>query len=462
MIDGQGFVLTVVGSVQENTSDQGSDKEFVQSIIWDQRGDKWLAFAPGTRRGVIVNSGGREVIERLIGYADEKELRPEQLKELPDSLDQYSDFINSINKSGILGACEPNPRKTALDQKAKPLFVYLHVTNACNLKCSYCYNADVREKAHSRSPMKLPEYKVLFRQMRDSGVKHIVFTGGEALVHKHFFELAEEANNLDIPCSVITNGTTITPEIARKMCDKLSLINISIDCIHPEINDRYRGENTFALALKGVEALAAIDKRKIQLKSVITNNNVKYIREYFDFFRNKLGIEKIRFSPVSPISIDQMGDPDQSLSWDNHKLMDKLIAECVGDQVEQLTERCLWSHLCGAASEIVSISPEGDLYPCQSFHVTDMETTNVRDVPFLEAFRKSKLLSHVRNMSVDDVPTCDSCDLRYVCGGGCRSLANLLYGDLLAYNQAICKFYRHEAINLLWYEAQRQQIQGQR
>ena len=425
-------------------------------LVWSRRGEKWLAFSPATRQGLIVNAQGKAFIEAFRGKAKVLGMPVESLAALPIQRMQHGRFLQQVLESGLFGEPDTGPVRQGLDKTGRPSFVYFHVTRICNLHCSYCYNFDVRHEQPRRPELTLAESRDLLRQLAETGVKHIVFTGGEPLKYSHFFDLTRHANQLGIPCSVITNGTLINKEVARRMCEQLAIINVSVDCIHAELNDRYRGKGSYERIHQGIEALLAVDPKKVQLKAVVTNLNVECIREYYEHFR-ALGVTRFRFSPISPVCLEQTSDADMSLSWDNHLRMDALLAECAGDMVDESTDRCLWSHLCGAGSEIVSISPEGDLYPCQSFHFPGLDTLNVRDLPFLDAYRRSPLLRFVRNLSVDEVSVCKDCDIKYVCGGGCRALAYTLYRELRAHNEAFCRNYRHETMNLVWAEALRQQ-----
>lgn len=432
-------------------------KTICHDIVWDQKIGEWLAFCPENSRGIIVNERGKLIIERLICYVNSGYSTWEELKTLIHCASASDNFLRDVLESGLLTeANHDEPIKSAVAPSG-PDFVYIHLTSNCNLTCRYCYNSEIRSKCTKHEPLTIHEYELLFNQLSSAGTKHIVFTGGEPLIYNNFFYVVELARNAGIHCSVITNGTLITQEIARQMYDILSMISISVDCIHPEINDFYRGEGSYKKSLNGIKCLAEIEPQKIQLKAVITNRNVEYIDEYYNYFKDNFGITKFRFSPISPNCLEQCMNPYMSLSWENHLLMDSIIEKCIGNDVEQAIDRCLWGELCGAANEIVSISPEGDLYPCQSFHFPELETMNVRESGFLDAYLHSSILGKVRQLSVDDIAICKACDIRYVCCGGCRALAYKLYRDMIVHNSAFCRNYRREALNLMWYEARLQQ-----
>ena len=93
-----------------------------------------------------------------------------------------------------------------------------HISEVCNLKCLHCYQ-------EHHTPVQLEFDKLLFilDQYRDFlkklGIKgHINLTGGEPLCSPHFFTLLEEfKKDKDLySFSILTNGTLITPEMAKK------------------------------------------------------------------------------------------------------------------------------------------------------------------------------------------------------------------------------------------------------
>ncbi|HHU6750022.1 TPA: radical SAM protein [Staphylococcus pseudintermedius] len=53
--------------------------------------------------------------------------------------------------------------------------VYFHVTQRCNLKCSYCYNKDNLNKDDM---LKTDTVKSIIDKLVKINVKHINFTGG--------------------------------------------------------------------------------------------------------------------------------------------------------------------------------------------------------------------------------------------------------------------------------------------
>ena len=73
------------------------------------------------------------------------------------------------------------------------------------------------------------------------GVPLILFTGGEPLMRADIWDLARHAKSRGLKMALSTNGTLITPEIARRIKDSgIEYAGISLDGARAETHDRFR------------------------------------------------------------------------------------------------------------------------------------------------------------------------------------------------------------------------------
>jgi MoaA/NifB/PqqE/SkfB family radical SAM enzyme len=87
----------------------------------------------------------------------------------------------------------------------RPIVVW-NCTPACNLKCSHCYAATSgKEKVLSTG-----QALAVIDDLAEFNVPVLLFSGGEPLMRKDFFELAEYAAAKGIRPTLSTNGTLIT------------------------------------------------------------------------------------------------------------------------------------------------------------------------------------------------------------------------------------------------------------
>ena len=120
----------------------------------------------------------------------------------------------------------------------RPVVVW-NVTRRCNLKCVHCY-AQATKEAESNE-LTTQEGKRLIDDLVAFGVPVLLFSGGEPLVRKDLPDLAEYAVQNGMRAVISTNGTLITPQMARKLKDiGLSYVGISLDGVIALLDARMR------------------------------------------------------------------------------------------------------------------------------------------------------------------------------------------------------------------------------
>ena len=70
--------------------------------------------------------------------------------------------------------------------------VTLELTYRCNLDCFYCYN----DRDKPGTPLSLAQYEVLLNDLARMQVLFLMLTGGEPMIHPHFFEIGSIARDL--------------------------------------------------------------------------------------------------------------------------------------------------------------------------------------------------------------------------------------------------------------------------
>ena len=110
---------------------------------------------------------------------------------------------------------------------------------------------------------------------------------------------------------------------------------------------------------------------------------------------------------------------------------------------------------CGAATSILAVDWNGDVYPCQNLMHTEHLITNINSDLWYEDLMRSELRTTMRNAHVLNIDICKDCDVRFVCGGGCRALS---YNVYQSYNHCLefcCshfKRYAYDKLNRIIYK----------
>ena len=130
-------------------------------------------------------------------------------------------------------------------------------TNRCNLKCAHCYQD--ADECDSRE-LSTEEARTMISQIARAGFKIMIFSGGEPLMRDDIFELVAHAASCGLRPVFGSNGTLITPEIARKLKEAgACAMGISIDSLDAEKHDIFRGvPGAHAATLAGIEACKSV------------------------------------------------------------------------------------------------------------------------------------------------------------------------------------------------------------
>ena len=118
--------------------------------------------------------------------------------------------------------------------------VFWNLTDRCNLSCTHCYNKSGPGRS-TEGELTTAEALDVIDDLADMGSPLILFTGGEPLMRADIWDLARHAKSRGLKMALSTNGTLITPEIARRIRDSgIEYAGISLDGAKAETHDRFR------------------------------------------------------------------------------------------------------------------------------------------------------------------------------------------------------------------------------
>ena len=138
------------------------------------------------------------------------------------------------------------------------------------------------------------EAKAMIDDLASFGSPVLLFSGGEPCLRDDLVELMHYAKQAGMRVVLSTNGTLITPELAREFAEVgLSYVGISLDG-NRETHDKFRGvEGAFDRAMEGV-ANAKAAGIKVGLRFTINKLNYTEVGDVFDIMREH-GIDRACF-----------------------------------------------------------------------------------------------------------------------------------------------------------------------
>ncbi len=170
----------------------------------------------------------------------------------PDHLTHDEDFVAYCLSEGILELLpkpSSRPVRTARSTLPSLRFLELQVTSRCNLACLHCYQ-------DAPAPVDLPLEAAInaARQFEEIAGLKILISGGEPMLYPWIFELLDRTAELSVRRVLITNGTLIHDENAKRL--NVEEAQISLDGWERG-HEIVRGAGSFGKTMRGLESARA-------------------------------------------------------------------------------------------------------------------------------------------------------------------------------------------------------------
>ncbi|RPI53842.1 MAG: radical SAM protein [Acidobacteria bacterium] len=155
-----------------------------------------------------------------------------------------------------------------------PMRVYWELTRACDLACTHCRACANR----SSDPRELETDEIVhvLHQLAAGSTPHMIFTGGDPLKRRDFFEILEHARAAGLPCSVSPSVTPLlTPDVIRTLASlRIDAMSLSLDGSTAPRHDGLRGVvGTYSRTLQIAQTISA-SRISLQINTLVTSETV--------------------------------------------------------------------------------------------------------------------------------------------------------------------------------------------
>ena len=349
-----------------------------------------------------------------------------------------SDTAQQLAALGLLqpqGAVQGPPQV-----KPERLTAWLHVTNACNLRCTYCYvnkTDEAMDEATGRAAI-----DAIFRSARLHRFKGIElkYAGGEATLnfelvrslHRYAKSLALEYG-FDFQDMVLSNGVALSNAMLDFIRDNGINLMVSLDGIgatHDAQRVFLNGKGSFKLVAWSIDRALSRGVRP-HLSITVTGNSVDGIAQAVTFALDRdlpFNLNFYRENDYAKSQADLQAEDEHLIAA--MKAAFKVIEERLPERslISALVDRSNFggSHTrtCGAGHNYMVVDHKGSMTRCQMEIEKPVTTIHAVD-PLLELQTVS---SGFQNFSVDDKEGCRTCEWRYWCTGGCPLLTQRVTG----------------------------------
>ena len=348
-------------------------------------------------------------------------------------------------------------------QDKRPVVVW-NMTRRCNLHCIHCYSDS--ENRDYLGELTTEEAKALIEDLAEFKSPVLLFSGGEPLLRQDLFELGRFAVERGIRAVISTNGTLITPEVARRIKETgFGYVGISLDGIG-ESNDRFRGhKGAFEEAIRGFRACVEAGQR-VGLRLTLTRRNFRDLDAIFDIIEEER-IDRACFYHLvytgrgSDMLKDDLthqetreavdlimertrdfhrrGLEKDILTVDNHAdgvyLYLRLREEDPG-RAEEVYELLKWNGGNSSGIGIGAVDNLGNVHPDQFWHHYSLG--NVRERKFSEIWQDTSdpIMKGLKDRKGLLKGRCGLCRWLEICNGNFRVRAEVVYLDTWAEDPA--------------------------
>ncbi|MEP6731723.1 MAG: radical SAM protein [bacterium] len=216
---------------------------------------------------------------------------------------------------------DPRPRQATFDDGQRTLprvdpitelpILILFPHSRCNCRCVMC---DIWKNT-TRTELAVEDIARWLDEWRALGVRRVVLSGGEALMHSQLWQLCDLLRVADIGITILTTGLLLRRHAADLVlrCDD---VVVSLDGPE-EIHNRVRNiPRAYERLADGVAAVKAADSSvMVTGRCTIQRNNFTSLREIVTSAR-ALGLDRISFL-AADVSSEAFNRPD---GWDGERV----------------------------------------------------------------------------------------------------------------------------------------------
>lgn len=176
-------------------------------------------------------------------------------------------------------------------------FLWLELTNRCNLRCVHCY-ADSHPGSGHRDVLTTQDYENTMRQAFELGCRRVQFIGGEPQLHPDFLPLVKTARAIGFDfIEVFSNLTFLHDETVQYAAENRVHFATSVYSDEPTEHDAITTvRSSHTRTMKNLKNLIAngVNTRA----GVIMINQPPETAERTERFLRKIGVQRVRTSIV--------------------------------------------------------------------------------------------------------------------------------------------------------------------
>ena len=307
-------------------------------------------------------------------------------------------------------------------------FLFLYITEKCQLRCTHCYMGDRLDQERAMTPTLVEEIlqslRILYGQYK------VYLLGGEPTTHPALNQILDICKTYGYKVVLTSNGLIPPRTWGELDGDRIDSLSFSLDGGSQSVHERMRGKNTFAPLVASMKHAVA---KGLQTRAIytVTTENIGDVNTALDL-ADEVGLGMMSFHYFTPTGLGKR-NPELQVAEDRWM---EFCGE-LRDEAGRRRTRIFYPPAFVRASEVheltahgyrgctarnlerLAIFPDRRVYICSAFFDTDLHYgtfENGRIVPRSAAGGVSEL-SLVNQVAKN----CITCSSASVCRAGCAA-----------------------------------------
>lgn len=329
----------------------------------------------------------------------------------------------------IYGAEFSNEEVAEAVRDGRLLSMEIEFNSICNFRCVYCYAA---ENGQRPNELTTDEFSDVIRQAKELGARKIIVLGGEPMLYPHILEMLRFIRSLDMDVELFTNGTGITPEMAKTFYAMRVRVVLKMNTFDETVQDRLSGrKGAYTQIHRAFENLQRAGypstDRFMGVSTVICQQNIAELPKLWEWLRDR------NIAPYFELITPQGGARGNETLDITSKQAEEFfhtIAELDRTKYGRHWDPRppLVGGICLRHQFSCAVSSDGNVQPCVGVTIP---IGNVREKKLADILKDSEVLSDLKSYKSMIKGPCGDCDQLAECYG-CRGAAYQLTGDYLA------------------------------
>lgn len=371
-----------------------------------------------------------------------------------DSWRKSKGIVNKIKRTSMI--------KESEEVEIMPLFFMIDFTTKCNMNCYYCLrNFEDEGKIISDRELKsIVAYISAYCKKHEIPRIDVQPWGGEPLLALDkilYMKQLFDDNKIDTYVTVQTNGLLLGEDTAKILKEHHINVGISLDG-GQDAHDFHRKDMgkhaTYDRVTKAVKHAQDTWYEDIGTITVNSRFSLPKIEESIESMVKELHLHTLKFNLMHPNS--ENFDTNTTIEKEEipkyiRTIVDKIVE--LNEQGYQVTDANVRDKIlnlligncgdichgrgCQGGAKFVTITQNGDVYPCELVGVEKIKIGNIYDdIDLIDMITKSKETNEY--FKDKEMEVCKACDWKPYCKGGCTASILSYKGEIDGVDEKEC------------------------